>query len=160
MEKNLGNSPFEYMRPEFKGRKIATTTTNGTRCIELSRNAPEVIVAAFLNLNAVVSHLQNQQRDVLLFCAAWKGKFNLEDSLLAGAICHALKKDFEMESDAAISAFFLYQSMATDIEYYISRSNHSARLSKFDVKEDITYCSKVDEFNIVPRLKGNELVKS
>jgi 2-phosphosulfolactate phosphatase len=155
---DLGNSPFEYMRPEFKGKKIATTTTNGTRCIELSKEAPEVIIGAFLNLKAVVNHLKKQSRDVLLFCAAWKGKFNLEDSLFAGAVCHGLKKDFEMESDTAISAFYLYQSMANDIEYYVSRSNHAARLSKFQVVKDISYCSKTDEFDIVPKLEGTELI--
>ena len=27
---NIGNSPFEYMNPNFKGKSIAVTTTNGT----------------------------------------------------------------------------------------------------------------------------------
>ena len=28
---DMGNSPFDYMRPEMKGQKIAATTTNGTK---------------------------------------------------------------------------------------------------------------------------------
>lgn len=150
---DLGNSPFEYMDAQFKGKRIATTTTNGTKCIDLAKDAPEVIIGAFLNLKAIVNHLKNQSRDVLLFCAAWKGKFNLEDSLFAGAVCDGLKKDFDMESDAAISAFYLYQAMSQDIEYYVSRSNHASRLSKFKVVEDISYCSKTNEFDVVPKLK-------
>ncbi len=155
---DLGNSPFEYMKPEWKGKKIATTTTNGTRCIELSKGAPEITIGAFLNLSALVEHLQTKEENVLLFCAAWKGKFNLEDSLFAGAVCSLLKKDFEMVSDAAKSAFYLHQSMSEDIEYYISRSNHASRLSGFQAQEDIGYCAKIDEFDIVPMLKGDELV--
>lgn len=155
---HIGNSPFDYMKPELKGAKVATTTTNGTRAIELSREAPEVIVGAFLNLGVVVEHLQHQDRDILLLCAGWKGKYNLEDSLLAGAIIDGLKKQAIFEADSSIAAFYLYQSMASDIYYYISRSNHASRLSKFGILKDIEYCSKVDEFDIVPRLVGKELV--
>lgn len=155
---DLGNSPFEYMEDQFKGKKIATTTTNGTRCIELAKKAPEVIIGAFLNKTAIIDHLNNQSRDVLLFCAAWKGKFNLEDSLFAGAVCNGLKNDFEMESDATVSAYHLYQSMFHDIAHYVGRSDHASRLSKFKVKKDILYCSKEDEFSVIPKLNEGVLM--
>ncbi|WP_339609210.1 2-phosphosulfolactate phosphatase, partial [uncultured Roseivirga sp.] len=74
---HMGNSPFDYMKPELKGKKVATTTTNGTQAIELSKNAKEVIIGSFLNLNAVVNHLMKCNNDVLLFCAGWKGRYNL-----------------------------------------------------------------------------------
>jgi len=154
----IGNSPFDYMQPELRGKAIAATTTNGTRAIDLSKEAPEVIIGAFLNLAATVKHLQSQQRDILLFCAGWKGKYNLEDSLFAGAICDGLKKQAEFESDAAISAFYLYESMQADLYYYISRSNHAKRLSKLGILKDIEYCSKKDEFDIVPKLVDGALV--
>lgn len=154
---DIGNSPFDYMQPEFKGKSIVATTTNGTRAIELSKSAPEVLIGAFLNLSAVVEHLMNQQRDVLLFCAGWKGRYNLEDSLFAGAVCDGLKKHAEFESDAAISAFYLYEAMSSDLYYAISRSNHASRLSKFGIMKDIEYCSKKDEFNVVPKLEDGAL---
>ncbi|MFT6053800.1 MAG: 2-phosphosulfolactate phosphatase [Roseivirga sp.] len=155
---HLGNSPFEYMEPRLKGKKIATTTTNGTQAIALSKTANEVLIGAFLNQKAVVNHLAKTQNDILLFCAGWQGKYNLEDSLFAGALCHALKNDAEFESDSATSALYLYQSMASDIAYYISRSSHAARLSKSNMQKDIEFCSRVDEFNVLPMLKGSELV--
>lgn len=154
----LGNSPFDYMKPELKGQKIAATTTNGTKAIELSKGAKEVVIGSFLNLSAVVNHLNKCQNDVLLFCAGWKGKYNLEDSLFAGAVCNAVKQNAEFESDSALCSFYLYQSMFSDISYYISRSNHAARLSKFNIREDIEYCSKLNEFNVLPTLIGSELV--
>ncbi|MGW8121307.1 2-phosphosulfolactate phosphatase [Roseivirga echinicomitans] len=154
----MGNSPFDYMNPALKGRKVATTTTNGTQAIELSKGAKEVIIGAFLNLNPVVNHLMKSNNDVLLFCAGWKGRYNLEDTLFAGAVCNALKQNAEFESDSALCAFFLYQSMATDLAYYINRSNHAARLSKFNLREDIEYCAKLNEFNVVPKLIGSELI--
>lgn len=154
----LGNSPFDYMDKSLKGKKIATTTTNGTRALDLSKEAPEVIIGAFLNLNAVVKHLSKSSRDILLFCAGWKGKYNLEDSLFAGAVCDGLKKQAEFESDAATAALYLYQSMKGDPYYFISRSNHAQRLSKFGVLKDIEYCSRLNEFDVVPKLKNGELI--
>lgn len=155
---HIGNSPFDYMKPEFRGKKIATTTTNGTRAIDLAKQAPEVIVGAFLNLSSIIEHLSRQPRDIVLLCAGWKGKYNLEDSLFAGAVIEGMKKVASFEADSSIAAFYLYESMAKDIYYYISRSNHASRLSKFGVLKDIEYCSKVDEFDCVPVLKGNELL--
>lgn len=155
---NIGNSPFDYMQSEFKGQQIAATTTNGTRAIDLSKGAPEVIIGAFLNLTAVVNHLKAQKRDILLFCAGWKGHYNLEDSLFAGAVCDGLKKHADFASDATISAFYLYESMQQDLFYYISRSNHAARLSAFGIMKDIEYCSRTDEFDVVPRLVEGSLV--
>ena len=154
----LGNSPYDYMAPELKGAKIVATTTNGTRAIELSKEAPEVIIAAFLNLSAVVGRLARQKRDILLFCAGWRGRYNLEDSLLAGAIIEGLKKTASFENDASTAAFYLYQSMAQDLHHHISRSNHASRLSKSArMRKDIEYCCKVDEFSVVPTLNGKEL---
>lgn len=155
---NIGNSPFDYMDSSLKGKDVAATTTNGTRAIDLSKDAPEVIIGAFLNLSAVVNHLKSQERDILLFCAGWKGHYNLEDSLFAGAVCDGLKKHADFASDATISAFYLYESMQTDLFYYVSRSNHAARLSKFGIMKDIEYCSKKDEFDIVPKLVNGSLI--
>src|SRR5690349_11875109 len=38
-----GNSPFEYMVEEMKGRRLAFTTTNGTQAIAKSLGAREII---------------------------------------------------------------------------------------------------------------------
>ena len=154
----MGNSPFEFMKKELKGKKIAMTTTNGTRSIELSRKAPQVIIGAFLNLSAVARYLNNQPLDVLLFCAAWKGRFNLEDSLFAGAVCDILSETVELESDAALSAKCMYQYMSNDLEHFIQQSNHAHRLSRFNVSKDIGYCIMKDQFDILPMLVGDELI--
>ncbi len=154
---DIGNSPFDYMNPKLKGKNIATTTTNGTKAIELSKSAQEVLIGAFLNLSAITQHLKAQQRDTLLFCAGWKGRYNLEDSLFAGAVCDGLKGTAEFASDATKSAFYLYQSMGGDLFQAISQSDHAVRLSKFGIMKDIEFCSKKDEFNIVPKLIDERL---
>jgi len=156
---DMGNSPFEYMDPKLKSEKVATTTTNGTKAIKLSADADEVIIGAFLNLQAVVDKLNALNKDVVLFCAGWKGRYNLEDSLFAGAVCEGLIKTANISDDATLSALYLYRSMAHDLHYFISRSNHAARLSNFGIMKDIEYCSRTNEFSGVPYLNtDNELV--
>ncbi len=155
---DIGNSPFDYMKREFRGKRIAATTTNGTRCIELSKGGSEIVIGAFLNLSAVVNHLKDQSRNVLLFCAGWKGRFNLEDSLFAGAVCYSLRNDFELESDAAIGALAMYNSMKVDITAAISNSDHAKRLGRFGIQKDIQYCSRIDEFETIPTLVSDRLV--
>jgi 2-phosphosulfolactate phosphatase len=59
------------------------TTTNGTRLLHMVQGAHTIITGAFLNLSAVCDFLIAQQRPVLLGCAAWKDRFNLEDTLFA-----------------------------------------------------------------------------
>ena len=155
---DLGNSPFDYMQPQLKGEKIATTTTNGTKAISLSSDADQVLIGAFLNLTSVIKTLEKQNKDIILFCAGWKGKYNLEDSLFAGAVCEGLIKSATLNDDATISALYLYKSMSHDLHYYINRSNHAARLSGFGIMKDIEYCSRIDEFSKVPYLnKEKEL---
>lgn len=155
---DMGNSPFEYMSALPKGKKVATTTTNGTKAIELSKEADQVLIGAFLNLKAVVAALEKQKKGIVLFCAGWKGKYNLEDSLFAGAVCEGLIKSASFSDDATLSALYLYRAMGKDLHYSISRSNHAARLSKFGIMKDIEYCSRIDEFSNVPFLnKEGEL---
>lgn len=158
-EFDMGNSPYEYMEARLIGKDVAATTTNGTRAIQLSAHADSVLIGAFLNLSAVVKELEKRQQDIVLFCAGWKGRYNLEDSLFAGAICERLIKSASFTDDATLSALYLYRGLGQDLHYSISRSNHAARLSKFGIMKDIEFCSRMDEFSKVPFLnKEGELV--
>ena len=84
---DFGNSPFSYTAEKVGGKTVVLTTTNGTRAMYLAQErAYQVIVGSFLNLTAVCNYLRSQNKDVLLLCAGWKGNFNLEDTLFAGAV--------------------------------------------------------------------------
>src|SRR6187549_669332 len=63
---DLGNSPFEYMDENLKGKKIAFTTTNGTQAIAKSAGAKEIIIGSFLNLSAVTNYLLHGENNVLV----------------------------------------------------------------------------------------------
>jgi 2-phosphosulfolactate phosphatase len=156
---DLDNSPFSYMDERLIGGKIAMTTTNGTLSISKAKtDAVKVIVGAFLNLAAVVNHLKNQPYDVLVLCAGWKGRPNLEDTLFAGAVVEALKDEYFVSEDSAILAMRTYQQAKDDMLGYLANSSHIRRLQGLGINKDISYCLQNDLYDVLPVLRGNELV--
>lgn len=153
-----GNSPFEYMGAEIRGSKIAFTTTNGTQAIEKAKTARELVIGSFLNLNSVVSHLKASANPALIVCAGWKGRVNLEDTLFAGAVVDALKNDFEIPDDAELMAHQLYQAAKRNMVEFLSQSSHVKRLNRLNIHRDIAFCLTPDQYNVLPRLVGDELI--
>lgn len=158
---DLGNSPFGYMNNKVKGKTIAITTTNGTQAIEAARNAEKVIIGSFLNMDAIVTFLKKEKKDVLFVCAGWKNKFNLEDTLFAGAIAHELayKGHFETSCDSALASMYLYNLAKHDLYAFLSNSSHRNRLSKLNLDRDIKYCLTPNQCPVIPVLEGKYLVK-
>jgi 2-phosphosulfolactate phosphatase len=154
---DLGNSPFEYMSERLREKKIAFTTTNGTIAIDKSRAAKEVIIGSFLNLSSVVRHLLFGKNNILIVCAGWKGKVNLEDTLFAGAVVDKLRDFIEPDCDAPIIAQRLYQQAKDDMANYLSTSSHVKRLAKLNIHKDIEFCLTPDQYQVVPILKDGVL---
>ncbi len=87
---DFGNSPQVYIDMDVKGRTVVMTTTNGTKSISIAKKDHDVAIGSLLNLDAIAKWLIAQDRDVIVFCAGWKDKFNLEDTLFAGALSEQL----------------------------------------------------------------------
>ncbi len=153
-----GNSPYEYMVAGLKGSRIAFTTTNGTQAIARSTAAREVVIGSFLNLRAVVAHLRSSADDVLIVCAGWKGKFNLEDTLFAGALINALQDAYEPACDSALAALQLYTTSKADLKSALAQASHTKRLAKLNVTRDIDFCLTPDVYDVVPVLRDGALV--
>lgn len=157
----LGNSPFGYMNNKVKGKTIAITTTNGTQAIEASRKASKIIIGSFLNLNVICDYLMTQKKDIILLCAGWKNKFNLEDTLFAGAIVEKLMtaSEFEIDCDSALASRHLYNLAKDDLYTFLETSSHRNRLAKLDLERDIKYCLTLNQCPIIPIMEGKYLVK-
>ncbi len=155
---DLGNSPFEYMDENLKGKKIGVTTTNGTRAISLSKGAAKLLVGSFLNLKSVARTLNDQENNVLIVCAGWKGHVNLEDTLFAGALSEQLTAKFTRACDSTLTAISLYDAAKNDMLAFLENSSHVQRLKGLGIEKDIAFCLQNDLFNVVPMLKNDELV--
>ena len=156
---DIGNSPFSYMNPDFEDAKIAMTTTNGTITLRKSKGALQVIIGSFLNYSAVLSYLERLPCDLILHCAGWKGKINLEDTLFAGAIVYGLKNMFEYNSDVPLMAANLYKLSKNNLKSAIEGSSHVERLMRLGLERDIDFCLKFDEYKVIPVLKGDYITK-
>lgn len=154
----LDNSPFTYMTEQIRGANIAMTTTNGTLAITRSRAAVKVLVGSFLNLDAIAHYLKSEPYDVMVLCAGWKGRVNLEDTLFAGALVDRLKDSYAIAEDSAMMANRLYCDGKNNLVGYMANASHIRRLQRLGIQKDITYCLQHDLYDVVPVLRGNTLV--
>lgn len=157
----LGNSPFGYMNSKIKGKTIAISTTNGTQAIEASKKASKIIIGSFLNLDVLCEYLAGQKKEVVLVCAGWKNRFNMEDTLFAGAVVHQLTSTYGFETicDSSIAAQHLYHIAKTDLFGFLNNSSHRHRLAKLDLERDVNYCLTANQCPVIPVMEGKYLVK-
>lgn len=153
-----GNSPLEYPRTFVEGKTVVLTTTNGTRLLHMVQDANAIVIGSFLNLDALCQFLIEQKKDVLLGCAAWKDRFNLEDTLFAGAVVNKVGQYFSINCDSACAALRLHEQSAGKYFDFLKDGSHYKRLSKFGLERDMEYCTTPNLHPIVPILDKNELV--
>jgi 2-phosphosulfolactate phosphatase len=154
---DLGNSPLEYTHERVSGKKIAVTTTNGSRTIKYALAGKEIYIGAYLNLKALYQVLNNKSR-VVIICSGWEGRPGMEDILFAGELVSMLSNTHEFSDDAALVAFELYKKARQNMYFFLSQAMHVRRLLKLGLKKDIEFCLKKDIFQVVPRLYKGDIV--
>src|ERR1043166_120034 len=158
-----GNSPFEYNRKFIEGKTLVLTTTNGTRLLHmaLEKGAKEIITGSFPNLSAVCDHLIEMNRNVILGCAAWKDRVNMEDALFAGAVISKVRGHFDINCDSSHISEAMYEKGKKDLFTFLKNNNasHYHRLMNFGLEKDIRYCLTPDGANILPVYSDGKLVK-
>lgn len=157
-----GNSPFTYPKEFIKGKILVLTTTNGTKLLHmaLAENAKAIITGSFPNLSAVCKYITEQKQNVILACAAWKDRVNLEDTLFAGAVIDRVKGHFSIKCDASKIAESLYNEAKDDLYEFMKgkQASHYLRLTNFGLEKDIRYCLTADVDNILPIYDSGRLV--
>jgi 2-phosphosulfolactate phosphatase len=156
-----GNSPLEYTRDFIENKTLVLTTTNGTRLLQmaLDKNADTIISGSFPNLGAVCDFLVRGKKPVLLGCAGWKDRFNLEDALFAGAVIHQVKEHFTIHCDSSLMAETLYAQNKNDLHGFAPKLTHYHRLvERFGLIEDIRFCLTPDVANVLPVYVDGKLV--
>ena len=158
-----GNTPLQYTREFINGKTLVLTTTNGTKLLHLAlaANAKGVITGAFCNISAVCDYLINQKSNVILACAAWKNRINIEDTLFAGAVINRIKDHFELNCDASQIAETLYLQAKGNLFEFLKEKNasHYHRLMNFGLEDDIRFCLTEDNANILSIYSNGRLVK-
>ena len=156
-----GNSPLEYTREFIENKTLVLTTTNGTRLLHmaLSNGADTIITGSFPNLSAVCDFLIKENKNIVLGCAGWKDRYNLEDPLFAGAVISRIKNNFSIHCDSSLTAESMYEQHKNDLHGFAPSITHYHRLvDRFGLIEDIRFCFTPDIANVLPLYKEGKLI--
>ena len=158
---DMGNSPYSYMDPALKGKSVVLTTTNGTKAINMAKDKETVVIGSLNNLDALCEWLIKQRRDILVLGSGWKDKFNLEDTICAGAIADKCLKSgrFFADEDSTVAAKFIYRSARDNMFAFLKASSHRRRLRKLNLNEDVKYCLTPNNCKAIPILENGSLVR-
>ncbi|MBK7713294.1 MAG: 2-phosphosulfolactate phosphatase [Bacteroidales bacterium] len=157
---DFGNSPFNFTREKVEGKTIVYSTTNGTGVINQASAAYAIAVGSFLNMKALTEWIIRQERDLLLFCAGWKNRFNLEDTVCAGAMASKLMDSgsFTTICDSTLAAMDLWTLAMPDLHAYIEKAAQRTRLRDKKLDDCLAFCLTVDFTEKVPVMKNGFLV--
>lgn len=149
---DFGNAPSEYTKEKVAGEEIVFTTTNGTQAINTALDANILLIGAFSNLNAVADFCISQQKDVMILCAGWENRFNIEDTLFGGALADTLIKKgaYTSASDATQVALAMWNEAKPNPRKYIEQTEHIKRLEANGLADSVDYCLTIDTVPLVP----------
>ncbi len=157
---DFGNSPYSYMQPALRGEEIVLSTTNGTRAINIAKDAETVVIGSLLNLETLTNWLIARGKNVLCLCSGWKGNFNLEDTICGGAIADKLLASghYSSHEDSSVGAKYLYCSSRDNYFGFLKSSSHRRRLKKLNLNRDIKYCLTPNQLDVIPILQNGKIV--
>ncbi|MGE4282559.1 MAG: 2-phosphosulfolactate phosphatase [Clostridia bacterium] len=150
---HYGNSPLEYTAERVRDKYVILTTTNGTKAIHHSIAASNIVVASFLNGQAVAQYIEkNYFGDLAIICSGTEGNFSLDDFLCAGKIIHMLLNSNQniALNDLGIAAENLYKNNMGNVHNVLKHSFHYARLVSLGFEKDVKYCMQEDIYSIIP----------
>lgn len=159
---DFGNSPREFRTENIRGKDIVFCTTNGTKAVLAGSSYGRVVIASFVNLEAVSGWLGKQADDVLILCAGWKDKVSLEDSIFAGALADLLINayGFLPGCDATLATDTLWNHASKRLLKTVSGSDHYLRLLGIEDRKGLRYCFFPEKFPVVPILSEGRISNS
>lgn len=149
---DFGNSPFEYTPEAVAGREIVFTTTNGTHAIQAAINCRKLFVGTFPNIDAVLNASLQISNRIVILCAGWENKLNIEDLLFGGAFAEKLSahEPTAFGSDTVRMAYELWDHAKENPLAYVKNCDHYARLVKNGAEADAPYCLQMNSVQIAP----------
>ena len=78
------------MKDEFKRKRRGTHYNKRDQIHYCAKDADTLVIGALVNLDVLTTWLIKQNKNTLCLCSGWQDKFNLEDTICAGAISEAL----------------------------------------------------------------------
>ncbi|MDN4072221.1 2-phosphosulfolactate phosphatase [Fictibacillus terranigra] len=152
-------------------KKFVMCSLNGAACIWAARKVPALLIGCLRNASAAAEKAEQLQKQsgaeiTVVACGErWENpkeaenniRPGIEDYLGAGAILSKLNGSKSPEAQVCIGAY-LYQK--ENIKEIIWNCGSGLELRERGFSEDVEHCTKLDELDLVPQLKGNVFTKS
>jgi 2-phosphosulfolactate phosphatase len=159
-EFEYGNSPTAFRTTQQANRQLVLTTTDGTIAISKAARAAHVLIGCFLNAEACIQEAIKRQLDITLYCAGTRQEFALEDGLAAGLMVHHARKLLPAikicDLGKALEASYLH--LGKLLPNLLLETATGKRLAGQHGEEDVLYCGRLNEFDIVPVLTNKCLI--
>ena len=157
---DFGNSPYEMMSADLKGKTLVLSTTNGTKAIETATGANQIAIGAFTNLSYLSEWLLTLKRNIVILCSGWKETFSLEDTVFAGALIESLNQqpDRFILYDSSVAALELWKSAKRDLGSYLKNGSHYKRLVQLGAQKDLDLALIMNSTRVIPVCENNYLI--
>jgi 2-phosphosulfolactate phosphatase len=161
---DLGNSPREFTPERVGGRRVAMTTTNGTRALRACAGAAAVLPAGLRNAGATASWVARHARgEVVVVCSGTHEDSAYEDVLGAGALVDRLwpALDSVPSMDSARLARNAYRWARGDLAGAMAENSRNARrlLAIPELAADVAVCAAEDDLGLVARLDDDGWIR-
>jgi 2-phosphosulfolactate phosphatase len=159
---DLGNSPREFTREAVEGKTVLLTTTNGTAAMVGLQGARDVVVASYVNLEAVSVLMRTAARagtDLTLICSGRDKLFSLEDAACAGRYVRTISKRLakvEM-GDGAFASTVIDRKYGDRLDQLFADSEAGQALSDAGFAADLETCAAVDSCPVIPILQDRQI---
>jgi 2-phosphosulfolactate phosphatase len=149
-----GNCPLEYHGRDLSGQRAVICTSNGSRAVEASAGADELMIGTIRNARAVAEAALVTGADVItLVCAGTGGNVSFDDVVGAGVIARELRQrepGLELDDAArvALDSFGRHGSLNEALR----AASHASTLQRLGYDADIDFAAAPDASGAVPRL--------
>lgn len=160
---DFGNSPREATREMVAGKTVLLTTTNGTAALmSVQGGARDVVVASYVNLDAVATLLRTAARggtDITLICAGHERQFSLEDAACAGRLAREVAKRVPRAElgDGAFACTVIDRKYGDRLDQLFADSEHGQALADGGFAEDLVVCAAVDSHPVIPIYQDRQI---
>ena len=147
---DYGNSPAQIEHVNFNGKTVIHKTTSGTRAIVNVKNANEVLIGSFVNVNAICRYIKNVGcNNVSLVCSGTEFKNEDHEDYICAQYIKNLLEDKKMNILEKINEL---------------RNNRGLRFFNKETQEDFPkrdfyLCTDINKYNfILKKIRSNNKI--
>ena len=148
---DVGNSPSELIKLDYRGRAVVHTTSAGTQGIANAKNADEILGASLVNAGATARYIKSR---------------NPENVSL---VCMGLEALSQTEEDNLCAYYIksILEGTSIDMQSEIEKLKHTSGAKFFDKAQnsvfpeaDFGMCTRIDCFDFVMKMTNEGVMQS